>query len=195
VDAAPHAGPASEPPSASPAAKRPQLSLVPSPTTLTLEQVSESLKNARTRDEVFEAMLEFCSARFVRTAVFLVTAEKVFGFSGRGEGFEPSRIRTVTVGLETPSIFSYFQTGSEFYYGPVPGLPANQSFYRSLGISPPDRVLLLPISIKGRLIALLYGDLSANRREEPDVPVFRRLVQKAVLALEILILRNKIGMI
>jgi len=177
------------------APKRPQLSLVPSPAVMTLEQVSENLKSGRSRDEIFEAMLEFSAARFVRTAVFLVAQDKVVGFSGRGDGFDLAKIRSVSVGLETPSIFSYFRAGSEFYYGPVPGLPANLSFYRSLALTPPERVLLLPISIKERLIALLYGDLSASRREDPDVAVFRRLVQKAILALEILILRNKIGMI
>jgi hypothetical protein len=85
--------------------------------------------------------------------------------------------------------------GSEFYFGPVPDLPANRQFYGDLGTEVPERVLLIPIQIKGRLIALLYGDNGTGRREEPDILLFRRLAQKASLALEILILRNKIEMI
>lgn len=175
--------------------KRPVLSLVPTPSSVSLEQTSERLKQSSTRDEVFEAVLDFCAGRFSRSAVFLVTQAKVVGFGGRGEGFDASRIRSVVVGLDAPSIFSHFLTGSEFYYGPVPGLPANQQFYRGLGMSPPERILLVPVQIKERLIALVYGDLPAIRREEPDIALYRRLVQKAVLALEILILKNKIAMI
>jgi hypothetical protein len=78
---------------------------------------------------------------------------------------------------------------------PVPGLPANQQFYRGLGMPPPERILLVPVQIKERLIALVYGDLPSSRREAPDIALYRRLVQKAVLALEILILKNKIAMI
>jgi hypothetical protein len=178
-----------------PSGKRPVLSLVPTPSSVSLEQTSERLKNSMTRDEIFEAVLDFCAGRFSRSAVFLVTQNKVVGFGGRGEGFDPSRIRSVAVGMEAPSIFSHFLTGSEFYYGPVPGLPANQQFYRSLGMPPPERILLVPVQIKERLIALVYGDLPANRREDPDIALYRRLVQKAVLALEILILKNKIAMI
>jgi hypothetical protein len=85
--------------------------------------------------------------------------------------------------------------GSDFYFGPVPELPANRQFYRDLSVPTPDRVLLVPILIKGRLIALLYGDNGVGRREEPDIALFRRVAQKASLALEILILRNKIEMI
>jgi type II secretion system (T2SS) protein E len=177
------------------APKRPVLSLVPTPVSVSLEQTSERLKNSLTRDEIFEAVLDFCAGRFVRSAVFLVTQEKVVGFGGRGDSFDPARIRSVVVGLDAPSIFSHFLTGSEFYYGPVPGLPANQQFYRGLGIPPPERILLVPLQIKERLIALVYGDLPANRREDPDITLYRRLVQKAVLALEILILKNKIAMI
>ena len=175
--------------------KRPVLSLVPTPSSVTLEQISERLKHATTRDEVFEAVLDFCESRFPRCAVFLVTPSSVVGFGGRGEGFDSGRIRAVKLDLEAPSIFSYFRTGSEFYFGPVPGLPANQQFYRGLGLAAPDRVLLVPVQIKERLIALVYGDFPGSRREDPDVALFRRLVQKAVLALEILILRNKISMV
>jgi type II secretion system (T2SS) protein E len=198
----PQVSPAPGPPSVAvvspapgPSSRRPALSLVPGPSLATVEQISERLKRSESRDEVFEAILDFYSGRFSRSALFLVAQEKVVGFGARGDGFDPGRIRATSIELRTPSIFSYFRTGSEFYYGPVPGLPANQQFYRQLGVAPPERVLVVPLHIKERLIALVYGDQSGSRREDPDVSLYRRLAQKAMLALEVLILRNKIGMI
>ncbi|HEU5180912.1 MAG TPA: hypothetical protein VFW45_08975 [Candidatus Polarisedimenticolia bacterium] len=177
------------------ASRRAALSLVPPPAPPTLEQVSERLRDTQTREQVFDALLDFCAGRFARSAVFLVTQDKVVGQGCRGEGFDPIRIRSTTVSLEVPSIFSYFRMGSEFYYGPVPGLPANQNFYRGLGLPPPERILMVPLMIKERVLALLYGDYPGARREEPDIALYRRLVQKATLALEVLILRNKIMML
>jgi hypothetical protein len=174
---------------------RSPLALVPPPPPASVEEVSLRLKNSTTRDEVFEALVGFCAARFARTALFVVMQERVIGWGGRGDGFDAARIRTTLIPFETPSIFSYFRMGSDFYFGPVPELPANQQFYKDLSLTVPDRVLVVPILIKGRLIALLYGDNGTGRREEPDIALFRRVAQKASLALEILILRNKIEMI
>lgn len=172
------------------------LSLVP-PTQppATLEEVAEKLRKSDDRDGVFDALLGFCAQRFRRAAIFVVIQEKVMGWSGRGEDVDPARIRATVVPFSVPSIFSYFRMGSDFYFGPVPDLPANQQFYRDLALTPPDRVLLIPIQIKGRLIALLYVDNGTGRREEPDIALYRRLSQKASLALEILILRSKIAMV
>jgi hypothetical protein len=178
----------------SPAA-RPPLTLVPTAPPASVEEVSLRLKNSLTRDEIFDAVVGFSAARFVRTALFVVMQEKVIGWGGRGDGFDPARIRATTIPFSVPSIFSYFRMGSDFYFGPVPDLPANRQFYRDLSAPSPDLVLLIPILIKGRLIALLYGDNGTGRREEPDIALFRRVAQKASLALEILILRNKIEMI
>jgi hypothetical protein len=175
--------------------RRSPLSLVPPPAPPTLEQTSEKLRDSQTREQVFDALLDFCAGRFGRSAIFLVAQDKAIGQGCRGEGFDPARIRATSVNLDVPSIFSYFRMGSEFYYGPVPGLPANQQFYRGLGLPPPERILLLPMTIKDRLIALLYGDYPGARREEPDIALYRRLAQKATLALEVLILRNKIMML
>jgi len=173
---------------------RASLSLVPSVPPGSLEDVAQRLRDSGDRDGIFDALLGFCAQRFLRTALFLVHQDKVVGWSGRGEGFEPARIRAAMVPFSRPSIFSYFRMGSDFYFGPVPELPANRQFYRELSLDPPQRVLLIPILIKDRLIAILYGDNGAERREEPDVALYRRLAQKVSLALEILILRNKITM-
>jgi len=176
-------------------AVRPPLTLVPAAPPASAEEVSLRLKNSLTRDEIFDAVVGFSAARFVRTALFVVMQEKVIGWGGRGDGFDPARIRATTIPFSVPSIFSYFRMGGDFYFGPVPDLPANRQFYRDLSVPSPDRALLIPILIKGRLIALLYGDNGMGRREEPDIALFRRVAQKASLALEILILRNKIEMI
>ncbi|MFQ5878169.1 MAG: hypothetical protein ACE5JH_10860, partial [Acidobacteriota bacterium] len=96
-----------------------------------------------------------------------------------------------TVGLG----FVFFRSGGDYYYGPVPDLPANARFYLDLGLPPPARVLLVPLTIKGRASVILYADNGPQAGPLPDIEEYRRLLNKAALALEILILRNKITMI
>jgi hypothetical protein len=161
----------------------------------TLENVAARLREAETRDDVFEAVLDFASTHFDRSALFVVQQDRVLGWSGRGEGLFPARIRNVIVPLNRPSLFVFFRSGGDYFYGPVPDLPANAKFYLDLGCPPPARVFLLPLTILGRTAVILYADNGQQAGRQPDVPVFRRLLMKASLALEVLILRNKIMML
>ena len=165
------------------------------PAAHTMETVSARLRSAETRDDVFDAVLDFAAARFHRTAVFVVQQDRVIGWSGRGPGISPSRIRNVTIPLDRPSMFVFFRSGGAYYYGPVPDLPANARLYLDLGVPAPARVLLLPLSIKDRAAVILYADKGSETGAAPEIAEFRRLLQKASLALEVLILRNKIMMI
>lgn len=161
----------------------------------TLEAVSLRMREAETRDDVFNALLDFASAHFRRTALFVVQQDRALGWSGRGEGLFPARIRSVIVPLDRPSLFVFFRDGGDYFYGPVPDLPSNAKFYLDLGVPPPARVVLLPLTIMGRTAVILYADNGTDASQAPDIQVLRRLLKKASLALEVLILRNKIMMI
>ena len=119
----------------------------------------------------------------------------MLGWSGRGEALSPLRIRNVTVSLDRPSLFVFFRNGGDYYYGPVPDLPTNARFYLDMGIPPPARVLLLPLTIKERPAVILYADNGPETGRAPEIQIYRRLLQKTAMALEVLILRNKIMMI
>jgi hypothetical protein len=161
----------------------------------TMEEVSARLRQAETRDEVFDAVLDYTIGQFMRAALFVVQQDRVLGWSGRGGGLQPSRVRNVIVPLDRPSLFVFFRTGGDYFYGPVPDLPANAKFYLDLGCPPPARILLVPLTITDRPAVILYADNGPDASRAPDVEGYRRLLKKAALALEVLILRNKLMMI
>jgi len=160
--------------------------------TANLEAAALRLQRAETRDDVFAVILDFVAARFRRTALFVVQGDRVTGWSGRGEGLEPIRVRQVSVSLDRPSLFSFFRGGADSFFGPVADQPANTRFYLDLGCPPPARALLLPLRIKDRPAVILYADNAEEPGAAADVTALRRLLAKASLALEILILRTKI---
>ena len=162
------------------------------PDSANLEAAALRLQRAETRDDVFAVILDFVAARFRRSALFVVQGDRVTGWSGRGEGIEPIRVRQVSVPLDRPSLFAFFRGGADFYQGPVSDLPANTRFYLDLGCPAPARALLLPLRIKDRPAVILYADQAGEHAPAPDVATLRRLLSKASLALEILILKTKI---
>ncbi len=127
--------------------------------------------------------------------MFVVQQERILGWSGRGDALQPARVRNVIVPLDRPSLFVIFRSGGDYFYGPVPDLPANAKFYLDLGCPPPARVLLMPLVITDKPAVILYADNGTDASGAPDIQQYRRLLKKSALALEILILRNKIMMI
>lgn len=157
-----------------------------------LEATATRLRQAEARDEVFNAILDFSAARFLRSALFIVQADRVLGWGGRGADLDPARVRQVVVSLDRPSLFGFFKSGADYYHGPVAELPANTRFFLDLGCTPPARALLLPLLIKERPTVVLYADSGAEPSAQADIAMLRRLLGKAALALEVLILKNKI---
>ena len=162
---------------------------------LAIESASARLREAETRDDVFDTVLDFTANRLLRAALFVAQPDRVLGWSGRGGGLAPTRVRNVIVPLDRPSLFLFVRSGGDYFYGPVPDLPANAKFYLDLGCPPPARVLLMPLTIAERPAGILYADNGPDSSMAPDVQEFRRLLKKASMSLEILILRNKIMMI
>jgi hypothetical protein len=159
---------------------------------MTLDECARRLQKAETRDEVFAAVLGFVAARFKRTALFVVHADKVAGWGGCGPGVDPVRVRQVVAPLDRPSLFTPLRSGADHYFGRVNDQPVNTRFYLDLGFPAPEQALLMPLRIKERPTVVLYADNAADPSAPPDIPLLQRLLAKAALALEILILRNKI---
>lgn len=171
----------------------PPPAVVEAPPETSLEASSRRLQKAETRDEIFEVLLDFASAHFRRSALFVVHSDRVSGWGGRGPGIDSARVRQVQVGLDRPSVFGLIRSGVDHYYGPVGDQPANTRLYLDLGFPAPERALLVPLLIKDRPTVILYADNAADLATTPDIPTLHRLLAKASLALEILILKNKIA--
>ncbi|MEE9218682.1 MAG: hypothetical protein V3U98_06410 [Acidobacteriota bacterium] len=158
-----------------------------------LEEAGRALQQAETRDDVAEAVLGYAGAHLKRVALFILQKERVIGWSGRGQGVVPERIKELQLSLRSPSIFSALGNGKMHYLGGVPDNSSNRELYRVLGGSPPDFILLAPINIKGRAVAALYADDGGGPLSS-QLEDLLKLGRMAAIALEILILRTKIMM-
>ena len=79
----------------------------------------------------------------------------------------------------------------ELFLGPVPQNSANLALTTVLGKPAPKTALLIPMSMLGRVVGLIYVDDTAKDLPQAVVDV-QQLVSKALMAFELLILQNKI---
>ena len=79
-----------------------------------------------------------------------------------------------------------------YYLGPLPPEPEYDGFYERLEIERPAHVLLWPVYLEDRLVAILYGDGGPGGILNVDPRVFSRIIQKLALALNLVIIKKKI---
>ncbi len=159
---------------------------------ISLDALDEALASARDRDDMAEALFAFCASRASRSALFAVGKEAIRGVLGRGRALEGDLVRKLSVPAGSGTVFDMALQSRDFYFGVVPALPANRDLYAELGGRLPANVMLFPIIVKDRTVALLYLDGDDAPLPRPDIPLMRRVAAKAGLAFEMLLLRNKL---
>jgi hypothetical protein len=155
-------------------------------------RLDEALASPENRDTIAAALLDFCVSRAARSALFAVGREGIRGVAGRGRGFDTEILTQICVSPDVASIFDAALRSRDFFFGAVPPLPSNRDLYTVLGGRLPAMALVLPIRVKGRTAALLYLDDDDRPMRRPDIPLMRRVVAKAGLAFEILLLRTRL---
>lgn len=158
---------------------------------ITLESTSRALVNIRDRDDVANAVIAYLGAHYFRAALFMVVAGQVTGWRSSKNGQPIPGFDQFQLPLSESSVLQTAVEKNSYFLGPVPQSGANLALTTLLGKPAPASALLMPISMLGRVVGLIYVD------DDPAVllqvlPVVQQLSGKALMAFEILILHNKI---
>jgi hypothetical protein len=148
-----------------------------------------ALREAKHRDEIAETTLRHAANDLELAALFIVHADHVEGWMGLGPGSE--KVPKLPIPLKADSAFRVVLDTQAHYLGPLPSDPLHVEFLERLGRPEPRTVLIVPIRIKSRTVALLYGE-NGNGTIAPrlaaDLMLFTTHVQSA---LEGLLIRKK----
>jgi MshEN domain len=153
--------------------------------------VAEQLIAARSRDDILDTLAACLSRRFYHAAVFLVRGETALGWKCTVEGKPVAGFERVQISFDEPSVLKTVAESRGFHLGPMPRTPFNSMLLQDLGGRVPEKALLVPLLMVGRVVAILYVDA-------PGIDLGRYLIQlqkltaKAAMAFEILVLQNKI---
>jgi hypothetical protein len=146
---------------------------------------------AGNRDDVADALIDYLGARYRRAALFMVVAGQVTGWRAMKDGEPLPAIDQFQLPLSESSVLKTAVENRSFFLGPVPPSGANLALLTLLGKPAPTTVVLLPLTMLGRVVALICVD-DAEADMAGAVADLQTLVGKALLALELLILQSKI---
>ena len=121
-----------------------------------------------------------------RVALFTVKGEKIVGWKARGLDVE-----TFELPAKDSPVFSEVLRSRTSYRGPVMNIKGNEPLIKILTGTPQD-VLILPINLRERTIALLYIDNGNNAVLNANVGFLSMLASMAAIAFEILVLKKRI---
>jgi hypothetical protein len=157
-----------------------------------LEKLESELVAAEDRGRIADALMEFCAGHAARAALFAIGKDGLRGLVGRGRAFDTERLRSLTLSVEPSTVLGAVLESRDFFFGVVPPHPANRDLYSALGGKLPSMAMVLPITVKNRIAAVLYLDDEDQPMRRPDIMLMRRVAGKAGLAFEILLLRGKL---
>ena len=157
-----------------------------------IDDVSRTLAAATDREEIAEIILRYLVGQgFPRVALFLVRGQTVSGWKARAEGEEPEDFHLLHIPLDRPSALKTVAEGKSLYLGPLADTPMNVRMLEALGGGRPETVLLIPLSIAGRVVNIAYIE-GGHQALSECIAELQKLLGKASLAFEVLILREKI---
>jgi hypothetical protein len=156
------------------------------------EDLAESLSSATHRDQVAGLLLGALVGPGRRVALFSVMQGRIMGWAGVGLGLVEDDFRTLMLPLDRPSLFLNLVKGSDMHVGPFGGGEGNALLIDALGDPAPQEALVVPIRLRGKVASFVWidrGDESVASLQVPDIQEIARI---GGLALEILVLRQKL---
>ncbi|MFQ5720339.1 MAG: hypothetical protein ACE5IK_12390 [Acidobacteriota bacterium] len=151
------------------------------------------LAGATDRDAVGRAAVDLVrSMGAPRVALLTHRHQRLVGWYAAGDGVDLQRFSRLSVPLYTPSVFAALRVKTTPYLGVLADQPANNELLAGLGGTAGQMAVVAPILLKGRIVGALYADGGLEKGPVLEVDRLHAAAAKLALALEILLLRNKI---
>ncbi len=158
----------------------------------TLAQARAALKDAtRDRDRLIDVALRFGRRTFDYVAAFAILRGTAGGWEARGDGMTGDQLSQVSVPLDASSVFRTIAVTRGSYAGPLPPDALSKHYVELFGRQSPRTVFLYPVEVRGRLVALLYGDCGQKPISQRRLSDFILFCQDLPSAFQELILFRK----
>jgi hypothetical protein len=102
----------------------------------------------------------------------------VLGWNGAGEGIDRSLAASLRIPLDQPSVFQTATRSKSIFVGRFGAEPENQRFVKAIAKRPASNAVLFPITVKGRVVNLVFGDSGASGNVKANMGDLLVLIQK-----------------
>ncbi len=153
--------------------------------------LASRLCEAEDKDEIARVVLAHARKTMTRAVLFVVQGDELALWRGAGfaTDLDPSEFGAVEI--RDVALLDHL-LGHDHYRGPLGDSEAHREIYARLAVPAPVEILLVPVHVNDRLVALLLGDGGPEGRVEGDPREGLRLARMLGLALNLIILKRKI---
>lgn len=153
---------------------------------ISIDNIKKAFTDVKDTEDVAGILLNEIFKIAPRIAIFTVKGEKLIGWKARGLD-----IKNFVISENESPIFAEVLRTKTNYRGPIINIKQNESLIKILSGTPQD-VLILPIAIREKVIAIVYIDNGNNAVLNANVGYISMLTSMAAIAFEILILKKRI---
>jgi hypothetical protein len=163
------------------------------PERYTIDRLSMEFASAKSRDQIANIFIKYLGQEFTVGALFIVRNNMATGWRGIANGERLEDFDSLSVLLSKPSVMRDVLETRQFAMGTLIQTPENSQIIKALKVGSGTSLLVLPIVMLNKVVAVVVvsADMDAlgTRLQE-----LQKLVRKASLAFEMLIIKNKILM-
>jgi len=155
------------------------------------EEAEAALLEPGDRDDVARTLLRFANGK-VSAALLLMVRREACSPWMVGAGLDPERFASLEVPLDQPSFVVSLRGGASHVRGPLAPLRGEEGLASLLGDLARFELFALPLRVRGRLVGVLVVTGERAPLGARLVDQLQRLVAKGSVALEMLVLRQKL---
>lgn len=157
----------------------------------TIDRLSLDFSKARNRDDVANIFIKYLGQEFTKGALLTIRGNCAVGWRAVNSEKQVVDFETVTLEIAKSSELSEILIGKHYFFGPLSESPSNRPIIAALNLGCSDTVLSLPVVMHERVVAMIVvsSDVISLQQRLGEL---QKLVYKASLAFQILVLKNKL---
>jgi len=158
-----------------------------------VDRLSIEFASAKNRDQIANVFIKYLGQEFTIGALFIIRNNMAVGWRGSSDGKRIEELDNLTVLLSKPSVMRDVVETRQFAMGTLVQTPENMQILKILGAGSGTPLLVLPIVMLKKVVAVVVVSAGMDALGKRLLEL-QKLVYKASLAFEMLIIKNKILM-
>lgn len=156
------------------------------------EGFQHGLQEVSSKEEVGDILLRFAAQYLSRMCLLAIHRDDAVGWMSRGDNISVEDVQALSIPVASSTVLSDpCASGQSFIGVAAPGGPS-EALLQCFGEPRPSSLVVVPVEVRGRTVALLAGDVPGQPVSVVPVAELERATKLAELAFEIIILRKKI---
>ena len=153
------------------------------------------LNDQHTQAEVLNALVARAANFAPRVVLFVVKSTNALAWAARGldETIGNTSVRGVSVSLQSDTVLRGALNTQQTFYGSPDQQGENALIFGKLGSLQPQRVLAVPLKVRGKAAAIIYADSAERGEAAINVEAIELLVNTAGMVVELVSLRARMA--